>query len=314
MKPDICCYSADQVARVEIAGASARAEFGYAELFFEVKPDPSHDFFVDSANVGDDEHEFFARSQDEEFEARRSRAWGQHFLYVTEVLARQHRVFFFSISMSGSSARLLRWDRAGCIVSASFDIREEPGLLCDFLWRFSQTSDAGRGHDPTVVVATQEEEALFHDAVRDYLSLQLDIKGTALDRALAEHYQPSHVAAIHVHPQDRSTRRFIVSRPVVSPLYLTGRATHGYWAMEAQNRRVVFLKDTWRSSLQSEGFIIQQLQESGVRNIPSLVCHGDVPQHPSDGPEDDSEDNSESSECSISLYLKPLQNVKRNAQ
>ncbi|KAI0712053.1 hypothetical protein C8Q76DRAFT_476440 [Earliella scabrosa] len=296
MKPDICCYSADQVATVEAAGASARADFGYAELFFEVKPSPSHDFFVDPRDGEAEEHDFFAKSQDERFEVRRSRALGQHILYVTEILARQHRLFFFSVSMSGSSARLLRWDRAGCVVSASFDIRQEPGLLCEFLWRFSQTSDAGRGHDPTVAVAAQEEDALFRGAIRDYLSLQLDVQGEALDQALTEHYQHGHVAAIHVYPQNQPTaRRFIVSRPVVSPLYLTGRGTRGYWALDVDTREVVFLKDTWRSSLQNEGDVIQQLQERGVRNIPSLVCHGDVPQLIADGSAGDKPD----AQCSL---------------
>ncbi|KAI0712055.1 hypothetical protein C8Q76DRAFT_597981, partial [Earliella scabrosa] len=288
MKPDIWCYATDNVARMEAAGASARAEFGYAELFFEVKPDPSHDFFVDSPHDEDAEYipSFFASSEDARAEARGS-AWGRHVMYVTEVLARQHRLFFFSISMSGSCARFLRWDRAGCIVSASFDVRQEPAFLCEFLWRFSQTSSTKRGHDPTVAIATPEEETLFHDAISEYLSIQLDIKGTELlDQALAEHYQPGHVAVMHVYPQDDQHgpgRRFIVSRPVLSPLLLTGRGTRGYWALDAQTCRVVFLKDTWRRTPQREGVFIQQLHESGVRSIPSLVCHGDVPQLASEG-------------------------------
>ena len=315
MKPDIWCYATDNVARMEAAGASARAEFGYAELFFEVKPDPSHDFFVDPPHDEDAEYtpSFFASSEDARAEARRSRAWGRHVMYVTEVLARQHRLFFFSISMSGSCARFLRWDRAGCIVSASFDIRQEPALLCEFLWRFSQTSSTKRGHDPTVAIATEEEEALFRDAIREYLSLQLDIKGTELlDQALTEHYQPGHVAAMHVYPHDDQHgpgRRFIVSRPVLSPLFLTGRGTRGYWALDAQTCRVVFLKDTWRRSPQREGQFIQQLHESGVRNIPSLVCHGDVPQLASDGPEGNAR---ESVDRTMLSSLTCLQNVMCN--
>ena len=49
-------------------------------------------------------------------------------------------------------------------------------------------------------------------------------------------------------PAETHLRRFIVSRPMVTPLYLTGRATRGFWAVDESNDQLVFLKDTWRSS------------------------------------------------------------------
>ncbi|TBU38458.1 hypothetical protein BD309DRAFT_874324 [Dichomitus squalens] len=187
--------------------------------------------------------------------------------------------------MSGSCARLFLWDRAGCIVTESFDIREHPEILCEFLWRFSQTSDVGCGHDVTVEVATPEEELHFKDAVRGHVQLQLSIEGEALEKAILEHYAPGHVAAIHVLPQDctsapENIRRFIVSRPVVAPLYLAGRGTRGYWAMDTSDRRVVFIKDTWRNCETMpgrEGDLLRHLHDQGVHYIPSVVCHGDVP-------------------------------------
>ncbi len=290
MKPDICCYKSGNVEEAAGADPSARIEFGYAEFFVEVKPDPSHDIFVDPPSSEDVEdhssssHDFFASSQDERFTEHRNRAFGQHVLYATELFARQHRVSVFSISMSGSRARFLRWDRAGCVVSTSFDVREEPELLCDFLWRFSQTSEAGRGHDPTVIQATSGEETIFHDSLRQYLHYQVELEDAELDRAITEHYKPGHVAVVHVlsHGQpgtQAKPRLFIVSRPMVSPLYLTGRATRGFWAVEKSTGRLVFLKDTWRSAEEIEGDIIERLNEKGVRNVPSLVCHGDVPKY-----------------------------------
>ncbi|KAI0712056.1 hypothetical protein C8Q76DRAFT_733247 [Earliella scabrosa] len=302
LKPDICCYAAENIGVVDTAHESSRTEFGYAELFIEVKPNPSHDFFVDlpagssedfkartppvnTTSSDEDEppprNDFMALFPYEPYAERRRNGLGQHILYVTEIFARQHRCFLFTISMSGSRARLLRWDRAGCVVSAAFDIREEPDLLCEFLWRFSQTTMAGRGHDPTVVVATPAEETLFRDALREYVRGQLNVDGTALDRAVSEHYQPGHVTAIHVLPHEQiatsdNIRRFVVSRPVVSPLHLTGRATRGFWAVDVLTRRVVFLKDTWRSSSKIEGVILQALHDRGVGHIPTLLCHGDV--------------------------------------
>ena len=283
MTPVVCCYKAENVDMVHAAHSAAFTGLGYAEMFIEVKPDPAHDFFVDQ-HTDPLNHDFLASSPDEDFSEQRDRALGQHISYVIELFARQHRVFTFTISMSGSQARFLRWDRAGCVVSTSFDIRERPELLCDFLWRFSQTSDAGRGHDPTVIRATPAQEDRFRERLRTYLLGQLDVDDATLDRAVAEHYQPGHASILHVltrsqlnMPAETHLRRFIVSRPMVTPLYLTGRATRGFWAVDESNDQLVFLKDTWRISSAVEGETIQHLHESGVRNIPTLVCHGDVP-------------------------------------
>ncbi len=291
---------------VDTANTASRAELGHVELFIEVKPDPLHDFFVDPPSREHDEdheelpaerdqeheehhtehtpHDLFAHSSDVAFARRRDRALGQHIHYVTEIFARQHRAFVFSISMSGSRARFLRWDRAGCIVSASFDVREEPEILCEFLWRFSHASLAERGHDATVIVATPEEEELFRDALRDHVRIQLEAEGPALDCAVSEHYQPGHASVVHVFPRgdiarSGNSRRFVVSRPVVSPLYPTGRGTRGYWAVDVLTRQVVFLKDTWRAGKHVEGLGIAHLNAVGVRNVPSLFCHGDVPDY-----------------------------------
>ena len=243
MKPHICCYTVGNASFASNADSDSRLELGYAELFIEVQADPSHDFFIDpppdiTAN-GRECHDFIAHSSDSHITRRRSRAFGQHIPYATEVLARQYRLFVFSISMCGSRARFLRWDRAGCVVSTSFDIREEPELLCEFLWRFSQAPELGRGHDLTTEMASPEEEELFRTSITKYVRFQLDLdEGDALDRAVSEHYQSGHAAVFHVLEHGcaidaEHIRKFIVSRPVVSPLYLTGRATRGFWAVDA---------------------------------------------------------------------------------
>lgn len=286
MKPDICCYATGNLEAVKARG-STRAELGFAELFIEVKPDPHHDFFVDPPAAGNDNdgesHDFFANSEDATFNRRRNRALGQHISYVTEIFARQYRVKLFTVSMSGSYARFLRWDRSGCIVSEAFDIREHPEVLCEFLWRFSQTTSEVRGHDPTICAALPQEEELFRDALRTHVEFQLGIGGDGLDHALREHYHPGCVSVVSVLAHGEaanadSLRRFLVSRPVVSPLNLTGRSTRGFWGVDASTRRVVFLKDTWRSSSsETEGEVLHRLGEAGVRNVPSVSWHGDVP-------------------------------------
>ncbi|OSD02402.1 hypothetical protein PYCCODRAFT_1477699 [Trametes coccinea BRFM310] len=235
-------------------------------------------------------HELLREFDDEDIFEEAERTYGLHVAYATEIFARQHRLFLFSISMHGSKARFFRWDRAGCLVSEAFDIRRQPHLLTDFLWRFSQLPDAKRGLDTTVRLASPHEEAMFRDTIRDEVRLQLEIEGDELEKAVSAHYLRGHVAVIPVTPRRPLTsaereHRFIVSRPIVSPLTLPGRGTRGFWAVDAETGRVVFLKDCWRFywAEQIEGDILQGLNELGVRNVPLLAVHGDVPVVPSAG-------------------------------
>ncbi|KAI0326206.1 hypothetical protein GY45DRAFT_1348458 [Cubamyces sp. BRFM 1775] len=292
-KPDICCFTAANAQLVRKADRESRTELGYAELFIQVAPDPSLDFFEDPpAGTGgtgeDDIPEFLREALDSEtnweaYEAA-EKVFGLSVAFTVEIFARQQRIFLFSIIMSGSFARLCRWDRAGCVMTRAFDIREHPEYLTEFFWGFSALSDAQRGLDTTVELASPAEEALFRDTIREHVSAQLDVAGEELDKAVSAHYQPGRVAVMHVFECPSGSgavydHRFLVSRPVVSPLYLTGRATRGYWAVQATTGRMAFLKDTWRapsSRTEAEGDILGRLNDLGIRNIPRLATHGDV--------------------------------------
>ncbi len=274
--------------------ASSRAELGYAELFIEVKPDVALDFFVDPSPETTHEdcntHDFFTRFQNKELKLRAERVFGQHITYAMEIQARQHRVCLFLISMSGSRARILRWDRSGIIITQSFDILTHPELLGEFLARFAFASDHQRGHNMSIGMATQKEEVLFRDVVTKYIKDQLDLVDDALTDAVAKHYQQGCVFAVHMFVDDSSATpssstpvadRYLVFRPVTSPLRLLGRATRGYWAVQVNAERLVFLKDTWRPPQEREGTIIAELNAAGIRNVPQFVTQGDVYQPPS---------------------------------
>ncbi|OSC97326.1 hypothetical protein PYCCODRAFT_1145209 [Trametes coccinea BRFM310] len=292
-KPHICCVKAENAFHIQNAHPGSRVEFGYAELFIHVMADPTDDFFVDPAPPERlAEYHEFVRSFDDEvneenfedIQARYkalARAHGLHVAFAVEVFARQQRLFLFTISVAGSMARFYRWDRSGCVVSRAFDIRQNPYRLTEFLWRFSSVSDAGRGHDRTVRMASAAEEALFRGVVRNYLAAQLEGTEHNLDKALSAHYCPGHVTALSVTPHASETTgetTFIVSRPVISPLALDGRSTRGYWAVNSASGQIGFLKDTWRTCSQKEieGDVLRGLNDLGVRNVPILAFHGDV--------------------------------------
>ncbi|OSC97317.1 hypothetical protein PYCCODRAFT_1419686 [Trametes coccinea BRFM310] len=293
-KPHICCFASENLGIVQRAEEVSRIEFGYAELFIQVATSPLTDYFIDPEPGADMQaliaHQFTREFDDDEAYDLAQRAWGMHIAFATEVFARQQRTFLFTVSVFGSSARLFRWDRSGCVVSEAFDVHQHSAIFAEFFWRFSQLSDAERGHDLTYRISTQSEETLFRDTVRAYVALQLDISGDGLDKALTMHYQPGHVTKLSVKPsraEERGTYDLLVSRPVVSPLHLDGRCTRGFWAVDVKTAQVVFLKDTWRTPSQSEteGDVIGRLNELGVRNVPTLLSHGDVFDPTNDGTE-----------------------------
>ncbi|TFK82040.1 hypothetical protein K466DRAFT_444550, partial [Polyporus arcularius HHB13444] len=282
--PHVCCYAVDNLALVK---ATDGVELGYAELFIQVSPDPHRDFFADPPSDGATRHsdyDFLACPEDPELHEKLHDALGQHITHTVEMFARQHRVCAFTMSMFGSRARFLRWDRAGCVVSESFDIRTQPDLLCDMLAGFAAASRYGRGHDPTVEMALAEED-IFLDAIKRHVRSQVG-PGEDVDQVVRIHHQAGHVVPVKVlHHRFTATsensRRFLISRPVVPPLTMVGRGTRGYWAVDTSTNAVGFLKDTWRnrSVLEVEGETLRRLGDLGVRHVPSLVWHGDIPSH-----------------------------------
>ncbi|KAJ3006457.1 hypothetical protein NUW54_g3930 [Trametes sanguinea] len=284
-KPHISCFASGNLDIVRRADKGSRIDFGYAELFIQVASSPATDYFIDPKPYADIPtliaHQFTRAFDDDEAYDQAERTWGLHIAFATEVFARQHRTFLFTVSVFGTFARLYRWDRSGCIITATFDIHEHSDIFSEFFWRFSQLSDAERGHDLTFQMSSETEERLFCDTVSAYVASQLDIAGEELEKALLAHYQPGHVTKVAVHAvvgEGRETRDLLVSRPVVSPLSLDGRCTRGFWAVDVKTSKVVFLKDTWRtpSQIETEGDVIGRLNELGVRNVPMVVCHGDV--------------------------------------
>ena len=260
----------------------------------QVTPDSSLDYFVDPDSDADDRtlatHNFVRQFPDENQYKEVIRAYGLHISFATEIFARQQRSFLFTVSIAGSLARFFRWDRSGCIVTRAFDIHDSPNMLAEFLWRYSQLTDAERGYDVTVRMASPKEEELFRGVIKDYVQQQLGVADEELEKAVSLHYHPGHVSAIPVYRNTSSASydpeepvgSFLVSRPIISPLIMDGRGTRGYWSVNASTGRVGFLKDTWRTYAQkgSEGDTLQRLNKCSVRNVPLLATHGDVMYRP----------------------------------
>ncbi|KAH9889369.1 hypothetical protein C8Q73DRAFT_793572 [Cubamyces lactineus] len=301
VKPDIICYPEQYLPFVEVTKPTARpweamANMSFAATFIEVKGKRSDDLYHDPSDhdPARGEYEFVLGSHHplESAYTKLKEYLGQNVAYATECLSRQHRRFVFSVFVSGNRARLIRWDRAGVIVTKAINFVDNPQLLCEFFWRFAHLSDEERGYDMSVEPASEEEETLFKDAIIAHIRTQIDCSDSeVLARCLDTHYMPGFVSVVHLphhdaHSQSSSPRRLLVSRPVNSPLSFSGRSTRVYWAVDPNpgtNRKraskVVLLKDTWRlkgRGAEIEGNVLRMLREAKVRNIPSVLCDGDV--------------------------------------
>lgn len=213
---------------------------------------------------------------------------GQSIAYASENFARQHRMFSFSVMVIGTRVRFFRWDRAGAIVTEAFDYRDEPELLCEFLWRFHLANPIQRGFDPTVTVATKAEENLFKKLIMGHVTLQLGIASTRSEKVkkgLMKHYEKGKVTKMEVYELGKtSPDSYLVSVPQMSPLSAAGQSTRAYWAVKLTGKGkgvVHFLKDTWRVAVTGaavEGQVYETLMKESIDNICDLVCYGDVPE------------------------------------
>ncbi|CAA7259376.1 unnamed protein product [Cyclocybe aegerita] len=252
LPPDICIY--DQEADIP----QNTLRYDAVEMIVEVKPwDNKSDPFRDP--VSDDTDNFSFESQT----VKGAYCRGQIASYATQWAARQHRTHLFVIWIGVPFCRFIRIDRSGGIVSERFNIQTNGTILLDFFWRFSQLSPAERGHDTTVRPATDTEIALAHEHLMQW--------------------QPSEERKVMVLqvPDGDDMRDVIAWGAMAEPESLTGRATKGYPVWDTKDKKVVFLKDSWRSiepGMQKESEILAILNEKGVRNIPKFVCGDDLNQ------------------------------------
>lgn len=263
--------------------------FGLAELIVEVKRTPRGDCFTDEPDAPDFINIKFDEPQPKDAftneEKERVLMLGQHIHYAGLLLGRQFRKHLFTMFLCGTWVRFCRWERAGTIVSKAFNCQQDPGPLCEFLWRLEHATLEQRGHDTTVAKLTDLGlSTTFSQNLKESLCFQHGIEpddnsGRA-EKLLASHFDREQLTVISG-PIDISgkARAYCVSKPIAIPLSVACRGTRGFWAMDVNSKEIRFLKDTWRMNidgLDQEGDTVQVLLKAQVRNVPDLDWHGDV--------------------------------------
>ncbi|KAJ3504752.1 hypothetical protein NLJ89_g7776 [Agrocybe chaxingu] len=189
---------------------------------------------------------------------------GQLATVLAEMCTRQFRTHAFMVFMNESDVRFIRTDRSGTVVTEAINYRTESGVLAEFLARFARMTDVQRGVDNTVRRATQSEIAVAQKFLADY-------------QATPERSLPW--VAIKVPTIDGSVREVITREPVSEPNTLTGRATRAFPVYDLVEKKVMYVKDTWRAALpgmDQEAEILRELNAAEVCHVPRLVEGGDV--------------------------------------
>ncbi|KAI0694573.1 hypothetical protein C8T65DRAFT_815481 [Cerioporus squamosus] len=224
---------------------------------------------------------------------------GQVISYAELVFAVQQRLHLIMILVMGRKFRLLRWDRSGVSVSLSIDYYEHWDFFCNVLWRISVLArfhpellgvdpSATRlfPNDPRYKEMTRVGNKCRSDA--DHMPRDLALDELTGDGAITYAYVRKLFRASLTEawpryelevPDGENVRKFLVGRPYFRAKGMTGRGTRGYVALDLETKRFVWLKDAWRAHyalLTKEGDILAKLNDAGVSNIPTLVCHGDI--------------------------------------
>ena len=145
VKPDIGLYNIQDENRGYIVNFHKHAEsfgddaffyvarMGLVHLFIEVKKDADQDIFIDPPEGPKPPKYKFtvdALSEDGGLRTRIS-ALGQNAHYAQTNQSRQFRTCVFSLSISGSKTRILRWDRSGVLVTEVFNYKADPQRKCE---------------------------------------------------------------------------------------------------------------------------------------------------------------------------------------
>ncbi|KAI0801496.1 hypothetical protein C8Q74DRAFT_1242404 [Fomes fomentarius] len=278
LRPDLGIYPRTERTSLLPRQSDARVIWASAEVLVEVKHDLKHAPFSSR---------YTPRSSFLPSGRERCLSRGQLVEYAAEVFARQHRDALFVILFLRDCARLVRFDRAGALVSEEFDYVARPEILGSFLYRLSKMSMEDRGHDPTAVRASEDEEVVFRTLHERYP--EESAVGRGLRNAATEGW-PVYKLSIDApfSPNESPVRRdspsarhqFLVGKPVSTTSSLVGKGNKGFVAYNLTTEQVVYIKDTWRldRATRSEYETYLRLRENviGELYIPTLLGGGDV--------------------------------------
>lgn len=249
LRPDIVVYGRDCNER--------GSNFGLMEFWLELKSgedifDVADQFLPDNTDAG-------------------VNVVGQLLSYAVAQLTSGFWTHCFSVVVFSNGARLIRWDRAGAVISERFSVTGDHNPLFEFCRRFDSLTPAQRGRDMSIRSPIPEERHLAFVA--------LSPQGEGDNVPIFDVQEESLVEYLVDDVLTGRMRRFIGPSPRRQVLSLRGRSTRGCPVYDTETRQVCYLKDTWRIDCKDsmeEGDVYAVLERAKVENIPKVVAHGTV--------------------------------------
>ncbi|OCB91938.1 hypothetical protein A7U60_g778 [Sanghuangporus baumii] len=275
LAPDISAYPKARWNRLDLA-----TDFSSMEFPMELKPKRSKDPFKDpKEGVNVAEHEF-VRNDDES-----KRIIGQITSYAAAQMGMSFRTHCFSVFIAGDSARLIRWDRAGAIVTRSFKYVEVSWLV-DFIERFGTLSPLQRGWDWTVRPPTTIDREVLKKAREALIQHRFNGESEQEFQDRSEYFRRARyfkfLVPVLTTGQETGAMRlksYIGSFPRRWACSLLGRNSRGTPVFDPESGQIRWLKDSWRIDMDMvvvEHKSYEKMEQCSVRNLIPLVTAGDV--------------------------------------
>lgn len=184
---------------------------------------------------------------------------GQLASYIVRQNQNQDLVHAFGFYLFGDSARLLRFDRAGVIVTAAFDWHKQDYLVQFFRW-LNAASDDALGRDTSVTIPSKREKDLAFEVLNNYQVSNSESgfvpDGFKLDKsklrkiaiyddactaapANGDSGASSSDAAAAGKSAKRAARYFIAPPPHLTSPSVTGRGTSACLAVEVSEEPII---------------------------------------------------------------------------
>ncbi|OBZ74253.1 hypothetical protein A0H81_06295 [Grifola frondosa] len=197
-----------------------------------------------------------------------------------QTMSREHRTHIYTVLAMQKFARLIRWDHAGAVVTQKFDYKTHPEILGEFFWRFAHMTDEAQGYDPTAQLVSPGTTLyrLIDRTAAEKLPESFDYIRAAFHKSLNAEW---HRYQLAVEDKEKGTRYFLElrghrrrERAVRASEGLVAAGRRGDDDDDEQDEKDGHPLRTGGPHL--EGDIVAYLNKMGVRNVPTVLCHGDV--------------------------------------
>ncbi|KAI0785637.1 hypothetical protein C8Q75DRAFT_735495 [Abortiporus biennis] len=189
------------------------------------------------------------------------RARGQIGEHGTIVMERQHRTHFFSVVTIAYTIRLLRWDRAGVVISEPVNFVKDLPRLIKFFYRFARLTSEQQGEDISIITPDDKDLSALEDFRINHVPALVPNHQEFFHHAFVKHKAHCPIVKIvldslpsltpasfgeHRRDSSKKAMQLLIGFPRTNTYSPFGRGTKGFIAFDLEEKRLKFVKDCWR--------------------------------------------------------------------